>query len=118
MNPYVILLLGGQVSANVVFYGGYASVQAALSSIIGTGKPWAYQLLQVYGPVVNNPPGPLMPVTVSPGAWLAVASGFDPSGNPALYGYGTFSSSDAANAWTAQAGVPGAYSIGQVSAPI
>ena len=118
MNSYVLLLLGGQVGANVVFYGGYQSIDAALAAVLSTGKPWAYQIVQVWGPVSNNPPGPVQPYTVGPGAFLAVTSGFSPSGNSRLYAYGTFPSEAAANAWTAQAGVPGAYSVGQVSPAI
>ena len=118
MNSYALLLLGGQVGANVVFYGGYASADAAFAAAVGTGKPWQYQVVQCYGPVTGNPPGPVPPVGVFPGNWLAVCSGFAANGDPIFVAYGGFDSEAAANAWTALAGVPGAYSVGLVNNPL
>lgn len=118
MGSFVILLLGGQVSSNVVFYGGYPSSDAALAAIIKTGKPWLYQVVQVWGPCVGTTSGATGNVTVNPGEWLAVTNGFAADGNPRLYAFGVFPSEAAANAAIAANGTPGAYSIGLVQAAI
>lgn len=118
MNSYAILLLGGDVSSNVVIYGGYTTGDLALAGIINTGKPWAYQVFQCFGQATNPPPGSYSPIDIAPGMYVAVTAGFDKFGNSLLYGYGQWASAAAANAWIASAGIPGAYSIGQVSPAI
>jgi hypothetical protein len=113
MNPWTIML-GNSVSPNAVFYGSYASEANAIAAIAGTGKPWLYQAVEVFGAGTSYPPGIQPAPTVAPGAWLALAFGTTGDGNLKGFAYGTFTDQVSALAWANLGQAQGNFSVGLV----
>lgn len=115
MDTWVIIYLQGNVATNTLAYGPFASVTAAITGAASTGQPGSYMPCQVYGPATPPPMTAIAPFPVTAGAWIAIAAGLSEYGNLAFYGYGSFDSKAATEAWAETQDSPEIYSFAQIA---
>lgn len=115
MDTWVIIYLPGNVGITTLVYGPFASLADAITGMVSTGQPGSYMPCQIYGPATAPPMTGISPFPAASGAWIAITAGLSEFGNPALYGYGTFSTQAAAEAWAQTQDSPQDYSFGQVA---